>query len=168
MIKHKSQTSTCPSISSSESLSSMMSSSSSCCFWLLHDCNLHTNPTILYTHIQYHGQDRLCQLCKCFVVAVDPLYQTRPINDHVDGVRIASAGDTFFSSSMESAALFVFRRDPSAFACVHGSGPSGWDQTSFMLTFLLSATRFSWLKRFSFCLQNHILAFHSGCLCADC
>ena len=49
----------------------------------------------------------------------------------VDGVRIASAGDTFFSSSVASAALFVFRRDPSAFGSAHGSGPSGWARTSF-------------------------------------
>ena len=41
MIKHQSQTSTCSSISSSESPSSTMSSLSSCCFWLLHDCNVH-------------------------------------------------------------------------------------------------------------------------------
>ena len=41
MIKHQSQTSTCASISSSESPSSTLSSSSSCCFWLLHDCSLH-------------------------------------------------------------------------------------------------------------------------------
>ena len=38
------------------------------------------NHTTLYTHMQYHGQDRLCQLCKCVVVAVRPLYQTHPIN----------------------------------------------------------------------------------------
>ena len=39
------------------------------------------NPTTLYTHLQYHEQDRLCQLCKCSVVAVHPLYQTHSIND---------------------------------------------------------------------------------------
>ena len=39
------------------------------------------NPTTLNTHIYYHGQDRLCQLCKCCVVAVHPLYQTHTIND---------------------------------------------------------------------------------------
>ena len=43
----------------------------------------------------------------------------------VDGVGIVSAGDTFFSNSLANAALFVFRRDPSAFASVHGSGPCG-------------------------------------------
>ena len=68
----------------------------------------------------------------------------------VDGVRIASAGDTFFSSSVASAVLFVFRRDPYAFASAHGSGPSWWASTSFTFTLI------------------HILAFHSGCLCADC
>ena len=40
----------------------------------------------------------------------------------VDGVGIASAGDTFFSSSLASAALFVFRRDPR-----WGHGASGQD-----------------------------------------
>ena len=40
----------------------------------------------------------------------------------VDGVRITSAGDTFFASSVASAALFVCRRDPSAFVSAHGSG----------------------------------------------
>ena len=39
------------------------------------------NPTTLSIHIQYHGQDRLYQLCTCFVVAVHPLYQTHPLND---------------------------------------------------------------------------------------
>ena len=75
---------------------------------------------------------------------------TRPIQSmmQVDGVRIASAEDTFFSSSVASAALFVFRRNPSAFACAHGSGPSGWARTSFMFTHILSATRTIWLKRF--------------------
>ena len=69
----------------------------------------------------------------------------------VDVVGIASAGVTFFSSSVASAALFVFRsfrRDPSVFASAHGSGPSGWVRTSMMLTLLLSATRIIWLKRF--------------------
>ena len=76
---------------------------------------------------------------------------TKPILSmmQVDGARIASAGDTiFFSSFLVSAALFVFRRDPSAFANVHGNGPSGWARTSFMFTFILSATRTIWLKRF--------------------
>ena len=78
----------------------------------------------------------------------------------VDGVRITSAaGDTFFASSVASAALCVCRRDPSAFASAHGSGPSewarssfishgsgpnGWAGMSFMSTLLISATRISW------------------------
>ena len=66
----------------------------------------------------------------------------------VDVVGIASAGVTFFSSSVASAALFVFRRDPSVFASAHCSGPSGWVRTSLMLTLLLSATRIIWLERF--------------------
>ena len=75
---------------------------------------------------------------------------TRPIPSmmQVDRVRIASAGDTFFSSSVVSAALFVFPRDPSAFASAHDSGLSGWTRISFMFTLLLSATRSIWLKRF--------------------
>ena len=71
-----------------------------------------------------------------------------PVPSINDGVWIASAGYTFFSSSVASAALFVFRRDPSAFASAHGSGPSGWAMTSFMFTLLLSATRISWLNGF--------------------
>ena len=69
----------------------------------------------------------------------------------VDGVGIVSAGDTFFSNSLANVALFVFRRDPSAFASVHGSGPSGGGgggRTSFMSTLLLSATRIICLKKF--------------------
>ena len=90
---------------------------------------------------------------------------TRPIPSlmQVGGVQIASAGDTFFSSSVARAALFVCRREPSAFASIHGSEPSGWvrstfishrsvsngwARTSFMFTLLLSATRNIWLKRF--------------------
>ena len=42
-----------------------------------------------------------------------------------DGVGMCSAGNTFFSSSLASATLFVFRKDPSAFANAHGSGPMG-------------------------------------------
>ena len=44
-----------------------------------------TLPLCTPTCIQYHGQDRLCQLCTCFAVAVHlavhPVYQTHPIND---------------------------------------------------------------------------------------
>ena len=75
----------------------------------------------------------------------DPSHQWLSL---VGGVRIASAGNTVFSSSVASAALFVFRRDPSAFASAHGSGPSGWTRTFVMFTLLLSATRIVWLKRF--------------------
>jgi len=42
-----------------------------------------------------------------------------------DGVGMCFAGDT--SAALQtSAALFVFRKDPSTFANAHGSGPSGW------------------------------------------
>ena len=81
---------------------------------------------------------------------------TRPIPSmiQVDGVGIVSAGDTFFSNSLANAALFVFRRDPFAFASVHGSVPSGGGgqdilhPSSFMSTLLLSATRIIWLTKF--------------------
>ena len=56
----------------------------------------------------------------------------------VDGVGIVSAGDTFFSNSLANAALFVFRRDPSAFASVHGSGPSGGEDILHVYTSALS------------------------------
>ena len=74
---------------------------------------------------------------------------TRPIPSmiQVDGVVIASAGDTLFSISLASAALFVFHRNPSAFATVHSSGSSGCARTSLMFTLLLSATRIIWLNR---------------------
>ena len=92
---------------------------------------------------------------------------TRPIPSmmQVDGVGVAFVGDTFFASSLASVTLCVFRRDPSAFASAHGGGPSGWSRTCFMFTFVSSATRIVSLEIYM-CLHNHILAFHSGCLCA--
>ena len=85
----------------------------------------------------------------------------------VDGVGIVSAGDTFFSNSLANAALFVFRRDPSAFASVHGSGPSGGQDILHVYTSALSYQDHL-AEEVSVCLQNDILAFHSGCLFADC
>ena len=81
-----------------------------------------------------------------FILCTRPI----PLMIQVDGVRIVSEGDTFFSNSLANVALFVFRRDPSAFASVHGSGPSGGGggRTSFMSTLLLSATRIICLKKF--------------------
>ena len=86
---------------------------------------------------------------------------TRPIPSmiQVDGVVIASAGDTFFSISLASAALFVFHRNPSAFATFHSSGSSGCARTSFMFTRLLSATRIIWLKRFRSALRTILWPF---------
>ena len=88
----------------------------------------------------------------------------------VDGVGILSAGDTFFSNSLTNAALFVFRRDPSAFASVHGSGPSEGGRDQDILHVYTSALSYQdhLAEEVSVCLQNDILAFHSGCLCADC
>ena len=79
-----------------------------------------------------------------FILCTIPI----PSMMQVGRVRIASAGDPFFSNSVASAALFVFRRDPSAFASAHDSGPRGWAMTSFMFTLLLSATRIIGLNRF--------------------
>ena len=86
---------------------------------------------------------------------------TRPITSmmQLHGVRIASAGDNFFSSSVASEALFVFRRDPSTVASAHGSGPSGWARTPVMFTLLLSATMIIWLKRFRFALRTTFWPF---------
>ena len=86
----------------------------------------------------------------------------------VDGVVIASAGDTFSPSSLASAALFVFRRDPSAFAIALGSGPSVWARTSMNVHTSALSNQDHLVEEVSVCFQNHILAFHSGCLCDDC
>ena len=44
-----------------------------------------------------------------------------------------------FSQALWQVRLCLFfRRDPSAFANVHDSGPSGWARTSFMFTLILS------------------------------
>ena len=52
---------------------------------------------------------------KGFLVAIQFLDQAHPIMMEADGVGMSSAEDTFFSSSLASAALFVFRNEPSAF-----------------------------------------------------
>ena len=133
--------------------------------WLAVYVKDNINPTTLSTHNSTMAKT---YSASCANVLLLPfILCTRPIPSmiHVDGVGIASAGETFFSSSLASAAaLFVFRRDPSAFASAYGSGPSGWVRTSFMFTLLLSATRIIWLKN---CLHNYMLASRSGCLCAD-
>ena len=103
------------------------------------------NPTTLSTNIQYYGQDRLPvvqMFCCC-----RSSFCTKHIPSmlQVDGVGITSARDTFPSSSLVNAALFVFRRDSSAFASAHGSGHSGHQSCSH---FCSSATRIIWLKRF--------------------
>ena len=54
---------------------------------------------------------------------------------------IYSAGETFVSNSLASAALFVFHKDPSAFASAQGRGLSGWARASLMCSCLLWATR---------------------------
>ena len=97
-----------------------------------------------------------------FILCTTPI----PSMMQVDGVRVDSTWDTFFSSSVAIAGLFVFRRDPSAFASAHGSGPSGWAKTSFMFTLILSATRIIWLKRFRSAFRTTF--WHLSRECADC
>ena len=74
---------------------------------------------------------------------------TRPIPSmiQVDGVGIASAGDTFFSSSWQWAQWV------------------GKDILQFYTSALSHQDHLA--KEVSVCLQNYILAFRSGCLCAD-
>ena len=86
----------------------------------------------------------------------------------VDGVGIVSAGDTFFSNSLANVALFLFRRDPSAFASVHGSGPSGGGGDILHVYTSALSYQDNLSEEVSVCLQTDILAFHSGCLCSDC
>ena len=50
-----------------------------------------------------------------------------------------SADWTFFFSYFARDALFVLHIKPSGVANDHGSGPRGWDKTSFICKFLLSA-----------------------------
>ena len=66
-----------------------------------------------------------------------------------------------FSSSVASAALFVFRRDPSAFA-------SSWQWAQWVGQDILHVYTYTLryqdhlAEEVSVCLQNNILAFHSG------
>ena len=118
------------------------------------------NPTILYTHIQYHGHGRLCQLCKYFVVAVHPLYRTHLIND---------AG-SWSSDTFCRIYIFLKLRGKCGFVCTYGpicicQCPCKWAQwvagarTSFIFTLLLSATRIIWLKRFRSALRTTFWRF---------
>ena len=84
----------------------------------------------------------------------------------VGGVGIVSAGDTFFSSSLASVALFVVRMDPSEFAIAHGSGPRGWGHAIPHVHTSGLSYQDQLAKEVSICLQNHILAFHTGRRCA--
>ena len=87
----------------------------------------------------------------------------------VDGVGIVSSGDTFLSNSLANAELFVFHRDPSAFASVHGSGPSGGGGQDILHVYTSALSYQDHLvEEVSAGLQSEILSFHSGCLCADC
>ena len=99
-----------------------------------------------------------------FILCTRPI----PLMIQVDGVGIVSAGDIFFSNSLANVALFVFRRDPSAFASVHGSGPSGGGEDILQVYISALSYQDNLSEEVSVCLQNDILAFHSGCLCSDC
>ena len=93
-------------------------------YWLAVYVKDNINPTTLSTHNSTMAKT---DAASCANVLLLPfILCTRPIPSmiHVDGVGIASAGDTFFSISLASAALFVSHRKPSAFASAHGSGPS--------------------------------------------
>ena len=87
----------------------------------------------------------------------------------VDGVGVVSAGDTFFSNSLANAALFVFRRDPSALILPVSMavGPVVGQDIIHIYTSALSYQDHL-AEEVSVRLQSDILAFHSGCLCADC
>ena len=94
---------------------------------------------------------------------------TRPIPSmiQVGGVGMASAGDTFFSSSLASAALFVFSEGP---ICICQC-PWQWAQWVGKDILHVHTSALSHqdhlAKEVSVCLQNYMLAFRSGCLCAD-
>ena len=66
---------------------------------------------------------------------------------HADGWRNSSAAGTFFCSSFASAALLVFRGDPSTVDSAQGRGPKGWQKTSVMWSCLFSAVITIWPKR---------------------
>ena len=83
------------------------------------------NPTTLSTNMQYYGKDRLPVVQMFCCCRSSFCTKHIPSMTQVDGVGITSARDTFSSSSLVNAVLFVFRRDPSAFASAHGSGHSG-------------------------------------------
>ena len=108
-----------------------------------------TTSTLPFWQPTYSTVDKTDSTSCANVLLLPFILCTSPIPSiiQVDGGVIASAGDTFLSISLASAALFVFHRNPSAFATVHSSGSSGCARTSFMFTFLLSATRIIWLKR---------------------
>ena len=113
----------------------------------LTDVKDNTNPTTLST--TYSAMDKTdsvtwANICCCHSSFIPSMMQ-------VDGIGIASAsaGDKKFSSSLARSVIFVFRKDPSAFASAPGNvAMAPVDRTSFMFTLLLSATRIIWLKRF--------------------
>ena len=106
------------------------------------DIKNNINSLTLCAFLEDPHQSWLGHLCKGSVVTIHFWTRLIPSMMHF-GVGMCSVGDTFFSSSLASAALLVFRKLPSAFASDQGNGPSRWARTSLILTFLLSATRYT-------------------------
>ena len=65
----------------------------------------------------------------------------------VDGCRITSANDRFFSSCRASVDLLVFFSVPSQLPSDHGNGPSGSVSTDFRSNLLLVAVSTIWLNK---------------------
>ena len=61
---------------------------------------------------------------------------------------VSAASNTCLSNSLARAALFVFLIVRSPLASVHGNGPSGWERTSLIRRWRLSASRTTRARRF--------------------
>ena len=128
-----------------------------------------TTSTLIICPPTYSIMDKTDSASCAIVLMLPFILCAKPIPSmiQVDRVGIASAGDTLFTSFLASAAVFVFRRYPSAFVSAHCRGLCGLGRTLHVYTCVLSYQDHL-AEEVSVCLQNHILAFHSGCLCADC
>ena len=82
----------------------------------------------------------------------------------VDGVGLTSAGDTFFSSPLVSAALIVFIGTH-----MHLPVPMAVGPVDILQVYTCALSYQDYLaEEVSVCLQNHMLSFHSVLLCAGC
>ena len=82
----------------------------------------------------------------------------------MDGVGLTSVGDTFFSSPLVSAALFVFIGTH-----LHLPVPMTVGPVDILQVYTCALSNQDHLaEEVSVCLQNHMVAFHSVLLCADC